>query len=774
MTTQTDQLTFAMATAPRRNSKTWKMESVTWGELLDWAAHPADRKECGSYVLGTLSGTRRTNQTLVSRGALTLDVDHPAEGFLDDLRMSLGNRLALVHTTFQSTKAEPRYRVIIPLDREVAPDEYRAAAHYVMHGVDYESFDHSSVEPARYMFRPATAKPSEYHWEVIGNRVAQADALLVEFEHDLSELDTPKPSRFKRDPFEIDGPVGAFNRAYQDWAELIDVFELPYEPAEGDRWHLKGAAAAAGMSQCAPGLVYSHHSNDPAYGKACSAFDLVRLHVFGHLDEDSPSKTPVNRLPSHKAMLELATTDARVVTELVGSDFKDELDDAADEIDSQNWITRFRLNPNTGKVEDDIQNWDLIAAHDPALKGLYFNELSMAVETAGELPWRKLTAGREVFDAGDRASLALHIERSYGIRPSRAYLDDLISDKARTTRRNPVREYLESLTWDGKPRLETCLPGTRDTKYTALVARKALVSAVARMMEPGCKADHMLVLYGPEGLGKSFWIDKMSRGFSSPLGRIGDKDTLITMQRSWIMTSDEGHAMKNAEWDAQKEFITRRSDVFRAPYEREAQVHQRHCVIWGTTNDEVFLRRQEGNRRFLMIRCEESVDFDALTPEYINQVWAEAMTLYQNGEKLYLTDEESELAAYEREAFMEEDVTVGMVQEYLDTLVPADWESRSPESRQQWLMTRDDGISEKGTERITVVCSNQLWVEAMGRRRGEHKRLDLLNLTTAMKNNPGWVQLPGRVRVPFYGPQVVFQRVDAENQDDLESLDDLI
>lgn len=765
---------YAVALAPRRDSLHWTQEEVTWAELLGWMDTPADTKACGNYVLGTLTPTtvrhradadpctdlHRNKLAVVSRGVLTLDVDHPEADFLDRVR-ALPYAVAL-HTTFSSTPTAPRYRMWVPVDRELAPDEYVTAASAVMQATGEGSYDPGSLQPERYMFRPSRADAASWHAEVLEGPAASAEELLEGFNPDLSALPAPRPHRNKRDPFTIEGPIGAFNRAYADWELLISEYELPYTNVSEDRWGLVGATAAAGMGpvQGADGFVYSHHANDPAYGVTCSAFDLARLHLFGELDEDVAPGTPVNRLPSHQAMLELATQDVRVVTELVGKDFADDLSASADAVVQDNWRLGFSLSARTGKPNDTIDNWDLIADNDPVFTRLYYNELSMAIEIDGDLPWRPL-GERPVFDAGDRSSLALHIEREYGIRPARAYLDDLINDRARNHRVNPVKDYLEGLVWDGKPRLETCLPGVTPTPYTRLVARKVMVAAVARMLGPGCKWDHMLVLYGSEGLGKSHWVDRMARGYSSSLGRIGDKDTLITMQRSWIMTSDEGHSLRKADFDAQKEFLTRTADIFRMPYEREAQVHKRHCVIWGTTNDEVFLRREEGNRRFLIVHCERALDFDALTDDYVDQVWAEALTLYRAGERLWLTDDESDRAAEARETFIEEDALAGQIEEYLNRLVPERWDSMSPESRQLWLANEADGFS-VGTEPINRVCSAQVWVEALGRRFGDHRRMDLLDINTALKSIPGWKVLPGRHRVPGYGPQQVFVRVSDE------------
>jgi putative DNA primase/helicase len=539
---------------------------------------------------------------------------------------------------------------------------------------------------------------------------------------------------------------------------LIETYDLPYSRVAEDRYQLVGARSQAGMGPIpgTVGLVYSHHVNDPAYGQTCSAFDLVRLHRFGHLDEERAPRTPVNKLPSQAAMLELATADSRTIAQMVGMD----MDDAA--FQAEEWKLRLRRGPRSGKILDHIKNWDLIGENDPAFRVLCYNELTLSPEADADLPWREVTTHSRIITSSDRWEFAHHIEREYDFRPSRDYVSSKVDAQALQRHVNPVRAYLEQLVWDGKRRVEECLPGVaKTTDYTRLVARKVMVAAVARMLDPGCKWDHTLVLYGPEGIGKSWWIERIARGYASTLGRIDNKDTLLVMQRSWIVMADESHSLSKADQEAQKEFLTRTHDVYRMPYERETLVHPRHCVIWSTTNDETFLRRQEGNRRFLTVHCSERVNFDAMTDTYVDQIWAEAVYMYRAGEPLYLDETQSSVAVEEREWFVEEDTLAGVVQEYLGQLVPSDWWDRTLESRQRWLADRDPNFDPPGTMPIDRVCSTQIWVEALGRRKGDIRRTDLLEITKVLKRLKGWTALEGRNRMPGYGPQLVFVREES-------------
>jgi predicted P-loop ATPase len=287
-----------------------------------------------------------------------------------------------------------------------------------------------------------------------------------------------------------------------------------------------------------------------------------------------------------------------------------------------------------------------------------------------------------------------------------------------------------------------------------------MVAAVARMFRPGCKWDHVPVLYGPEGLGKTYWIEVVFRRWATSLGRIDNKDTLLVCQQSWAVIADEHHSMRKADQDAQKEFLTRTADMFRMPYDRETLLHPRHWVVWSTTNDQTFLTRQQGNRRYLIVHCQDTVDFDSITDVYVDQLWAEAVYLYRAGEKLYLDPTESALAAEHREPFVEEDTLTGIVLDYLETPVPTDWWERRPESRQSYLFERATGLAPAGEMTIDRVCSMQIWVEALNRRKGDARRHDLTEITNVLKRLPGWRAAPGRTRLPGYGTQLVFIRED--------------
>lgn len=317
-----------MLTAPRKDSRHWSRVATTWAEVCSWAENPARKKACGNYVLGQFQRTvdshpgvtgtctdwHRNKAAVVSRWALALDADSAGVDFL----ASVGDLgwAAVAHTTFSHTPAEPRFRLLILLDRDVTSAEYERLARVVMHRLGVDQFDRGSVEAWRYMFKPSTPKPVEYEYRVYEGDPLPVDTLLAEYdpdEHGASRV--TEGNTEKQDPFDIPGVVGAFNRVFSI-EEAIEAFDLPYEQ-EGGRWHLAGAESGAGLAMLDEGLAYSHHASDPANtGHACHAFDLVRLHRFKDADAKVTPGTPVHRTPSHLKMSELAMTDERVLSEL--------------------------------------------------------------------------------------------------------------------------------------------------------------------------------------------------------------------------------------------------------------------------------------------------------------------------------------------------------------------------------------------------------------------------------------------------------------------------
>ena len=760
-------------------------------DFLDMLSSPGTQKNARSYLPGELRGHHRSGDNVIGRSVITLDLDGAsAEGFTD-LLSYLNDVAVLWHTTYSHSEQKPSYRVLIPLDSMVPPGVYTRIVREIMRAVPQAAIDAASATPSQIMFTPAAKDASLYEYGSELNRPLASGSLFQ------SAPDTPGAAVSlgrvrKKDPLTLKGVAGEFCRHYQDLDELIKEFELPYERV-GSRFRYTHAdkSSAPGMSPLpdAPLLFFSNHRSDPASGHAQNAFDLVRIHKFGGLDagyEGAIIHAPSTRamkdfLDGHEGFRQRRATaayeqvarpavagspltvseDYSTLTQEPEPTVEAEADEDPGEGELE-WTKKLLRHEKTLQVEDRIENYDLIFAHDPIFKSLWWNVRGDYEAIMGDDYDLRDGSPPQVNNA-DVSGLKDHIERQYQIRRvTRQRVDDLLGRVRRERRIDPVKKYLQSLTWDGIPRLETCLPGAEDTAYNRMVAKRALLGAVARAFKPGCKVDQSLILYGGQGVGKTTWIERMARGYTASLGDIQNKDTLISASRSWIMVSDEGHALNNADFNELKDFLTRQRDVYRLPYDRSATEVPRRWVVWGTTNDPMMLRERDGNRRFLIVDVLEQMDFDKYTPEYVDQVWAEAVALYEDGERPVLSPAEEVLAEQARQSHTMEDNLVATITEALESPVPLAWERMPLPARMQWLQDKSLGAEDKSQPMAprSFITPAAVWVEVMRKSLPDMSLRDQNRITAALVSltrKGVLVQEEGRPRVGCYGSQTVFR-----------------
>ena len=787
MTVQFDKA-LDVALGNSRKTKTWKNRPMQWSELLDRMSRTvrttetvaeyrkmkrdqqAERKDQGGFVGGYCNNGSRSD--IRFRSVLCLDADYADDDLWADWGLIYGNAAA-IYSTHKHTPEKPRLRLVVPLARNVSADEYQAIGRRVANTLGIDKFDDTSYQPQRVMYWPSTSADGQFVFEYIDAPMLDPDEVLATY-HDWRDVSSwPMSSRVaevvkrtagkQKDPLEKGGIVGAFCRAYTI-TEAVEHFIPTYTPCDDPgRYTYTEGSTAAGVIVYEDKFSFSHHATDPASGQLCNAWDLVRLHIFHELDADIDPDTPTTNRPSYKAMAKMATEDKRVTAQLVSdriaeasADFDTLLEES--EEPAEDWKRKLKITEKGGLAQT-IENAVIILRHDPKLKGcLAFNEMDHNIVTLKSLPWREAKGASQWIDADD-AALRYYMERVYGM-AGKDRIFDAVNVVAQEHSFHPVRNYLDGCTWDGVPRVDTLLIdylGAEDNLYTRAVTRKTLVAAVARIYRPGCKFDYMLTLRGRQGLGKSALIAKLGGPwFSDTFTTMQGKDSYEQVQGVWIMEVGELAGMRKAEAETIKLYISKQVDRFRPAYGRRLQEFPRQCVFIGTTNEEQFLRDTTGNRRFWVVDTpnEPLKDMWELTAADIRQIWAEAVELYNTGEKLFLPKDIEAIAREVQESYAEENPRAGIVAEYLDRLLPEGWDALDSYTRREWLAT--DAV---GTIERTTVCTLEIWVEALGGNPDRLDRYGAKEIRDIMASLPEWRhQGNKRITAHPYGRQRYFER----------------
>ena len=788
-----------IAVGQSRKSTNWKNKQLLWSQLVERLGIPErttessleykamakplrdEVKDVGGFVGGTLKGGRRKAEAILQRRLLTLDLDDVPRGAdpWDTIVLVLGCA-AVLYSTHSHTPNAPRLRLVIPLSREVSPEEYAAVARKIAQDIGIDMCDDTTYEPHRLMYWPSLPYDGEYRYEVSDGEWLDVDEQLSRYVdwHDPTEWPTSsrraealhRLAKKQGNPLDKEGVIGAFCRTYSI-EDAIDTF-LPevYDKRDDGRFTFKGGSTTGGLVLYDQGtFAYSHHGTDPASGKLCNAFDLVRLHLFGNLDDQAAAGTPSSRMPSYLAMLEEAIKIPEVREELAKANFeklKDQFDDEEEDI---SWTQNLTLS-KTGKIEDTIDNAKIIMENDSHLKGRYFyDSFKERMTVCGDLPWLAL-ADRvsNVWNDTDDAGLRSYIEKRYNV-TNISKIADAVALAMLSSARHPVREYLQGLVWDGTPRADTIFVdylGAEDTDYTRAVTRKALIGAVARIMSPGCKHDHILVLVGPQGARKSTTLAKLGKSwFSDSMYTVQGKEAYEALQGHWIIEMGEMAATKKAELEAIKQFTSKQTDSYRAAYARRTQERPRPCAFFGTTNDEEFLRDPTGNRRFWPVTVTDKgrVTGDYLTSDVVDQVWAEIVVRYKAGEVWYLDNVEIEATARAiQEEHTEMNARQGLVEKFVNVLLPEDWLSRDLEQR---LAFWSDGFSDEkvpGAVPRKVVCGLEIWRECFGGTVKDYTPLQAREINSMLKRIPGWKAQSSVNCGSIYGRQRGFVRIEKE------------
>lgn len=793
---------FDVSTANSARAARWRLRKWTLAELAErlsevrrteetaaeYDAMPKaerDRAKDGpAFVAGRLRGGRRRKGCVESRSCVVLDADRSDAELMADWRMLVGCA-AVCYPTHSSREGALKHRLVVPLARDVTADEYVPLAMRIAETLGLGRFDPTTYQPERLMFFPSASSDAEAGVEAWPAGLAGECELLDPDEwlatygdwRDAAEWPV-QPAGVERraekapDPRSKRGAVGAFCRAYPV-EEAIEAFLADaYAPAgHGGRYTYVHGSSVGGLV-CYGGLwAYSNHATDPAGGRLCNAFDLVRVHRFGELDEEAPDDAPVTALPSYAAMCEWAAAQETVAVEMArgaAEEAAEDFEEAADakEAAGDAWKARLAVNSRTGAVEPSAGNLLTIFKEDRGLAGKLRRDVeSKAVWAVAEaLPWRRVPGGADLWSDEDDASLRLYLETRYGI-VAKGKVDDTVSHEASQRPYDPLREKLEALPeWDGVPRLDTLLVdalGAEDCEYVRQVTRKTLAGAVRRALRPGCKWDYMLILEGAQGLGKSslwrmlagdaFFTDSMTVKDTEWPKIAGEK-----MRGKWIVEVAELDGMAKTSVERLKGFLSTQEDSYRAAYARHAATYRRRCVVVGTVNNlDGYLRDATGNRRFWPVRVASKLDRGLLSPGYIEQVWAEARLAEALGEPLYLEGEAERAAEARQREAMETDPRESLIRAYLEAPVPPDMDSWGMEAREAFWDA--PGEPEEGFAPRTEVSIPEIWHEALG---GVPGRADLRESRQigAILRKLGWVSTGYMKRTEAYNVVRTFRK----------------
>lgn len=820
---------YNIATGKTRFERVWHNESRTWEELCrkfstpvvtsetmsEYRAMSREKqtavKDVGGFVGGYLSQGKRSASSVHVRSLVTLDYDSFDSGHLATLRETLGalGTAWLIHSTHKHRDDAWRVRLVIPLAKNVTPDEYGAVSRKFAERIGFDGIDRSTFEPCRLMFWPSRSSDAPYLYEEGEGEPLDPRVMLAEYTDwtDMSEWpllpeeeaatvsgssarqafrDTGRYGQ-QEDPLQKKGLVGDFCRAYSV-TEAIARF-LPDTYTAGrirNRYTRVGSKTSGGAWILDDDrFLYSFHGTDPIQGRLLNAWDLVRLVKFGEYDRGRSEDTRQGRLPSTKMMEELATKDPKVRVllarkrEEAAKDF-DNIEIPADDDGEERSPEEVRWEEisaelpfkKDGTLPSNSSVVSKVIDFHPELTGrLRLNRFTGDIDVTGNLPWERSS---ETWTNVDEVSLRVWLDQRFGISGK-----DKVSDAVRYVSNahgyHPVRDYLDGLRWDGEERLRYLFShvlGAEDTELNAELAKLIFKAAVRRIYHPGEKFDYFVILHGPEGCGKSSLFSLMAgKWFSDSVASIEGKDGMEAIQGVWIVEMGELIGVKKSAVESIKSFISRQDDRYRPAYGSVTERHPRQCILVGTTNEDLFLRGlTTGNRRQPVVEIKPELRSEALTVrEYVakwrDQLWAEAVELHRSGGALMLPDHLSkEVRRVQDEHNLDKtDPLFPEIHHFLDFYVPEDWDHMSLDARRRWAseggsnMPEEPGLGRVLRDRVTVP---EILQEFLGLEKTDREYLNRSRIIGQYLNSlkDEW-ELVGPCRNKIYGVQKTWKRV---------------
>lgn len=780
-----------ISTGRSRRDTEWPSMTLLWSELAARLSAPAEgvetmeeylalgraeqdeRKDVGGFVGGALASGRRKAGCVLMRDVVTLDLDRiPPGGAQDTLRRieSLGCACA-VYSTRKHRAQSPRLRAVLPLDEPCGAAEYEPIARMCAKGIGIGLCDPTTFEAGRLMYWPSVCRGGEFVYRLFDGallgRLATLD-LYADWrdagQWPRAQGGAPRAGQGGTlgDPAEKPGVVGAFCRRYDVPRAIAELLPGVYEPAgtPGRYTYKPGSTCGGAVVYDGGRFLCSFHATDPCGGREVNSFDLVRLHRFGGLDAGYPPDTPYSRLPSDAAMREFARSLPEVAA-LAGGDGA-----GRDFAEGRGWTAVLASGGPPGRFAKTVDNVVLILEHDPRLmRSVVFDEFSQRAYVTGGLPWEPYGGRPRVWRDSDDSQLVRYVEKAFGIGNDQKVFHGLAAYLGSHTV-NCVRDYLDGLEWDRKPRLDTLFIdylGAQDTAYARSACRKAFTAAAARAYRPGVKYDAVPILHGSQGIGKSTVLAVMGGDwYCDSLVSFDGKEAAELIQGMWIIELGELAALARTEIEAAKHFITKKDDQFRVPYGRRANVFPRRCVFFGTTNRGEHLRDATGNRRFWPLDCDGArrtkSPWDDL-PRERDQLWAEAAWRWKAAEEPLFFGRDLESAAFSAQReHLELDPRAGLVAAFVERPLPEDWMRRAVPLRLRYWGRPPDTAELCGMTERRTVSRQEIWVECFRRDPADITRRDAQEIDGILMNLPGWERHSSSFRNGPYGTEKGYAR----------------
>lgn len=424
---------------------------------------------------------------------------------------------------------------------------------------------------------------------------------------------------------------------------------------------------------------------------------------------------------------------------------------------TSDWRGGLIRNQTDNAVKNNLRNIHLILENDDNYKDkIRFNELKQ-MRTYSEKDWNDII----------ESQLKLYFEEEYNVTTSVDTINhacNIIADKHAY---HPIRDYLNSVQWDGIHRIKSVFTdflGATDNLYTQSVAIVTFTGAVARILNAGVKFDTCTTLVGKQGTGKSKFLFKIAvnpEWFTDGVTTFDGKDFYESIQGKWIIELGEGTAFQKSIKERCKQAIASQQDTYREPYARHPTVRKRQCVFFGTTNNYDFLKDETGDRRYYPIdvniaKAIKSIDND-LTPEYVGQLWAEAVQLFKSGQSIYIQDSQVlALAEQEQHKHFDESPLQSDIANFLDIPITTSWYNASLEARRMHIKDYQNGNTSAGAYKRDRISVKEIACELYGYELNQpidrRFSLDISRTLTAL----GWNKTGKAERINIYGLQRMF------------------